>query len=238
MLRVNGNLPKKIYGGNTVSIIDNPWQVSIQIRNQHICGGAIISMNFVLTAASCVTSQPNIVYGNIEVLSGTNDLTKNSEDLYWKIHENYNPHINWINDIAILKLSSSLYYSIYRQKAGFPVTITNRALYRLTGWGNNPETNLMSRYLQQINVKTISPKICRPQYYKEYYLGDSQHCLFPRITTAQITWGNGGSPVMMARKIIGIISTIPLDSQQYPVIYTFIRPYIDWIKEIEKKFEC
>lgn len=68
------------------------------------------------------------------------------------------------------------------------MTITNRAHYSLTGWGNDPETNLMSRYLQQINVKTISPLNCRSQYFKEYYLDDSQHCLFPRLATAQITW--------------------------------------------------
>lgn len=48
--------------------------------------------------------------------------------------------------------------------------------------------------------------------------------------------GNGGSSVMMVRKIIGIISSIPWDSQKYPVVYTSIRSYNDWIKKIEQKF--
>lgn len=92
-----------------VPISRRPWQVSIQLRDYHICNGAIISEDRILTAASCVTYKPNILYGNIKILSGTNDLLSSSIEsphrkiykvAYTIVHEEYDPHSFWINDIG------------------------------------------------------------------------------------------------------------------------------------------
>ncbi|KAF7996590.1 hypothetical protein HCN44_002236 [Aphidius gifuensis] len=105
---VNGNLPKKIIGGQTVQIEKYSYQVSIQYQNYHICGGSIISYHHILTAASCVSSDRNVYYANIEILSGTNDLMR--QTIGWNInkvsrillHEDYDPLNYWINDIGIM----------------------------------------------------------------------------------------------------------------------------------------
>lgn len=43
----------RIVGGELVSIKSFPYQVSLQYRNNHMCGGSIISEKFILTAAHC-----------------------------------------------------------------------------------------------------------------------------------------------------------------------------------------
>ena len=47
-------LDGRIVGGEDVLIQDYPHQASLRFNTQHICGGAIISVNWVLSAAHCI----------------------------------------------------------------------------------------------------------------------------------------------------------------------------------------
>lgn len=44
----------KIVGGLPIEIDLAPHQISLQDRGFHICGGSVISPNFVLTAGECI----------------------------------------------------------------------------------------------------------------------------------------------------------------------------------------
>lgn len=46
-------LDGRIIGGEPALIEDYPYQVSLQYDTYHICGGVIISENYVVTAAHC-----------------------------------------------------------------------------------------------------------------------------------------------------------------------------------------
>jgi secreted trypsin-like serine protease len=43
----------RIVGGVDIRIEEAPYQVSLQYFDEHMCGGAIISKSFVVTAAHC-----------------------------------------------------------------------------------------------------------------------------------------------------------------------------------------
>lgn len=47
----------RIIGGMEAGEGEFPWQVSIQVANQHMCGGAILSSWWILTAAHCLNSE-------------------------------------------------------------------------------------------------------------------------------------------------------------------------------------
>lgn len=47
------SIKDRIVGGIETTIEKHPWQVSLQLKNEHLCGGAIISSQWVLTAAHC-----------------------------------------------------------------------------------------------------------------------------------------------------------------------------------------
>lgn len=44
----------KIIGGMEAEVGEFPWQVSIQARNEHFCGGSIINKWWIVTAAHCL----------------------------------------------------------------------------------------------------------------------------------------------------------------------------------------
>ena len=67
----NENILTKIIDGTETSINEYPWTVSLQIADGHICGGSLISENWVLTAAHCI-GKKNTIY--ILVSLGTTSI--------------------------------------------------------------------------------------------------------------------------------------------------------------------
>ena len=50
----NENILTKIIDGTETSVNEYPWTVSLQIADGHLCGGSLISENWILTAAHCI----------------------------------------------------------------------------------------------------------------------------------------------------------------------------------------
>lgn len=47
----------RIIGGEEAVPYSWPWQVSVQISDEHICGGAVLAKEWVVTAAHCFNSK-------------------------------------------------------------------------------------------------------------------------------------------------------------------------------------
>ncbi|KAF7987394.1 hypothetical protein HCN44_003156 [Aphidius gifuensis] len=237
---VYGNFARKIYGGKLIRIYLAPYVVSIQVRNHHICGGSIISDKYVLTAANCVLAEENVVYGNIQVLAGTHDITDSQYGQIHKVsnvifHEFYNPRDNWINDIAILKLETPIVIQLaYRELVRLPLRKCLGNRYHTSGWGIDPITHDLSTYLQRISIHTVKSTICRSKYSGLLIDFTTQHCFFPSLSSTGLSPGAGGSPIMYGRQIAGIISFDSLDVND-PAVYTDVVGYKYWMEQMKAK---
>ncbi len=98
----------RIVGGEPVKTDTWGWAVSICVRDNHICGGSLISSTLIVTAAHCLTSitSPSSLRINVGSKYLSNIRQQRSvSNIY--IHHNYDTN-TFINDIAIIRLESSI----------------------------------------------------------------------------------------------------------------------------------
>uniref|UniRef100_A0A3Q3DXM5 Transmembrane serine protease 2 n=1 Tax=Hippocampus comes TaxID=109280 RepID=A0A3Q3DXM5_HIPCM len=95
--------------GQQASLGAWPWQVSLQLAGSHRCGGAIISPNWIVTAAHCahMTSNPgdwSVYAGLVEPLG----IHFNPAHAVGHVvaHERFD-RVTYRNDIALMRLTSS-----------------------------------------------------------------------------------------------------------------------------------
>ncbi|KAL1122504.1 hypothetical protein AAG570_002835 [Ranatra chinensis] len=101
-----------------------PYQVSIQILSEHVCGGTLIARDFVVTAAHCVYGT---AFTDVKVVAGIvhlDDLdSRNRQESKVSdgmINPNFNPYSSKY-DIAVLKLYQPFWITKYVNQINIPL---------------------------------------------------------------------------------------------------------------------
>jgi secreted trypsin-like serine protease len=157
----------RIFGGSEAPIDAFPWMVSIRLDalNQlvHLCGGAIVSDSFVLTAASCV--QQAVVFNSLfSINAGIHSVTNGNETTGQLrrisqaiLHPNYNSQNN-LNNIALVRVSPAFNMKTLSVAAISLSNLTSLENMNLTtvGWGlmtNRTNSTEPTIFLQQIIIQ-------------------------------------------------------------------------------------
>ncbi|XP_068134765.1 plasma kallikrein-like [Hyperolius riggenbachi] len=237
----------RIVGGTNSSQGEWPWQVSMHFRtssvsSRHVCGGSIISNQWIVTAAHCVFQRdiPRvwIVYGGITKQS---DITPNTPKLEIEeiiIHSNYS-QVEKGYDIALLKLKSPMTYNDDQQAICLPPRrdfVTPNKCW-ITGWGYTDESGSTSNVLQKAEVPPKSSTECQKSYKEK--MSDKIICAGYKQGQIDSCQGDSGGPlnceVDKTWYLIGITSWGEGCARpDKPGVYTKVADYIDWIVEKTK----
>jgi secreted trypsin-like serine protease len=101
--------PEAIVGGQPASLGEFPYQVSLNVNGQHICGGSIIAPTKILTAAHCLYDHVFPPFYNLKIRTGNLIATRGQscDVSNVRIHPNYKNSVEsaWVNDIAVITVS-------------------------------------------------------------------------------------------------------------------------------------
>ncbi|VTJ59498.1 Hypothetical predicted protein [Marmota monax] len=200
----------KIVGGYTYAKNSLPYQVSLNV-GYHLCGGSLISDQWVLTAAHCYKSRLQVRLGehDIDVLEGDEQFIQAAKIIR---HPNFNKDtLN--NDIMLIKLTSPATISARVSTVSLPTSCPSTGTQCLvSGWGNTLSFGVKyPSLLQCLDAPVLSDTACHNSYPGK---------------------GDSGGPVVCNGELQGIVSWgLGCALKGKPGVYTKVCNYLDWIQE-------
>ncbi|XP_037809751.1 collagenase-like [Lucilia sericata] len=233
-----------IISGTRAELGQFPWHVLLAIyateeEELEVCGGSILSEKWVLTAAHCIHEIQVLVmaFGTIEF--DDTPIMINSDDFF--IHPEYDD-VNLINDIALIELPTPLNFSDNIKTIDL---VSSREINNtfigvqgtICGFGTTSELSKEnSEWLLWTTIEIVNNTECDRAY-------DEQT---PATVMCGIGWnatkqspcvGDSGGALVWKNENdtfiqIGIISYAKRNCSQYPVGYTRVAPFLDFINNI------
>jgi len=252
---------QKIVGGVDAWLKDFPWLVMLGpveddgTVGMYNCGGSLITMSVVLTAAHCLFPQESDVqYDKLRVKIGAETRTQQDGfeeiDVIKKIaHENYEPSPEFKNDIALLKLKHAYDNKGKEFQANticLPFDEKPKEKYlgvdvTVAGWGYTKEDSNPAIQLQKLVTKVMPFAKCEQAHADSGspVLEANNVCAGGEKGKDSCS-GDSGGPLMIERKKankprkawtqIGLVSWgIVCGTQGVPGVYTNVQHYLKWI---------
>ncbi|KAK2895025.1 hypothetical protein Q8A67_012254 [Cirrhinus molitorella] len=234
----------RIVGGQDADVGEFPWQVSLHIKNSHVCGASIISNQWLVTAAHCVQDDGKLKYsqpGTWEVYLGLHtqkEKYKATKRLLKQIipHPSYNPY-TYDYDIALMELDSPVTYSETIRPICLP---TSKTIFpagesvSITGWGATREGGTGATVLQKAKVRIINGTVCDTLMNGQI----TSRMICAGILTGGVDacQGDSGGPMSFLTTdrsfLAGVVSWGDgCARKNKPGIYTNVPKFRGWIKE-------
>ncbi|KAK7137029.1 hypothetical protein R3I93_017179 [Phoxinus phoxinus] len=222
-----------IVNGTEAKPHSRPYMVSLQVKSQHVCGGFLISDEFVLTAAHCNKTE------ELTVVVGAHDLRKRNEgnvrinvNSYYK-HRDYNETTFW-NDIMLLRLEKKVERNRNVEWISIPKTegdIAADSVCSVAGWGSLVTNGTSSPVLMETNVKIMNNETCKHSWKSEFSAAQMM-CVYGDGGSCH---GDSGGPLVCGDTAVGVTSfgdPHGCNSPKLPEVYTKISAFLPWIKKI------
>ncbi|XP_039482946.1 CLIP domain-containing serine protease 14D [Drosophila santomea] len=227
------SLGPKIMNGTNANYAKASYMASISNLTMVFCGGTVIHKDFVLTAAHCIHGKKDTLFVNLGAYN-INHPTDKIRVRYSMPHPEFNK-MNYVNDIALLKLERSVHFSFYIQAICIlmdNIMANHVRRYNALGWGKT-ENAAHSDILQAISLNRTDPMDCYIRM--GLYPDPKQICAKSYGDTCS---GDSGGPLITKIWITGRSFDTQLAIISYGTtecggvgIYTDISPYLGWIAQ-------
>ncbi|XP_059244260.1 putative serine protease 45 [Mustela nigripes] len=224
-----------------------PWEVSLRLENEHVCGGALIDLNWVVTAAHCIqgTKEYSVILGTSKLKPLQASLIPVKDII---LHPKFWGRTFIMGDMALLQLHSPATFSKYVQPICLPEPSYNLKVGTqcwVTGWGQVKQrfsaNSTLTTELQEAEVFIMDNKKCDQIYRKKSFLPHLVPLVLGDMICAtnygeNLCSGDSGGPLaceVEGRWILaGVLSWEKACAKaENPGVYTRITKYSKWIRK-------
>ncbi|XP_041672045.1 mast cell tryptase-like [Cheilinus undulatus] len=238
-------LNTKIVGGVNASAGSWPWQISMHFSigpaTRHICGGTLISDQWVLTAAHCILTNVTsfwTLYMGRETQSGPNNNEVSRSVSQIIVHPDYNDTL-FNNDIALMKLSSPVNFTDFIRPiclASNSSQIHTNSSCWATGWGRlgRDEPLVAFDSLQEVQIPVVGNNQCTCSYMPEPEANITEQMICAGEAGKGTCQGDSGGPLQCQQNSTwvqaGISSFgVPCALPGFPEVYARVSEFQTWI---------
>ncbi|XP_067665326.1 uncharacterized protein [Haliotis asinina] len=240
-----------IVNGNNAIDGEWPWQASIQRKGKHFCGGALVSPNFIVTAAHCVEAYTSD-HRNIEVVLGASNVSaKEPQQQRYKVKSlTIHNHIyHQKNDIALVQIDGTVNYTDYIRPICLPGkddVFTKTTKCYAAGWGMTKADGPASQWLKDAKMRLWNTAKCNGSYAWNGAISETHLCAGYYSGLISICVGDSGGPLMCQTndnnwKLVGVASYVArgCNVPARPSVFSDVNVFKEWIEDkIECKFRC
>ncbi|XP_064541928.1 trypsin [Drosophila montana] len=234
----------RVVGGVAASANSAPYAVSMQYQSTHYCAASIISANWLVTAAHCLTNSAQILGSTLvagsNAVAGTASTTQKRSITYFVVNELYTggtvPY-----DIGLIYTPTAFTWTAAVAAVSLPKSgVVPTGTANLYGWGSTSTTNTASypSVLQvAANVPIISLASCESALgSKGKDVHSTNVCTGPLTGGVSICTSDSGGPLVQDNVLIGIVSwgKLPCGQVNSPSVYVQVSSFISWISANQK----
>ncbi|XP_039084207.1 putative serine protease 45 isoform X2 [Hyaena hyaena] len=220
-----------------------PWEVSLRLENEHICGGALIDLTWVVTAAHCIqgTKEYSVILGTAKLKPANFSKAVSIPVRDIIVHPKYWGRTFITGDVALLQLQTPATFSKYVQPICLPEASYNLKVGTqcwVTGWG---QVKQRFSELQEAEVFIMDNRRCDRIYRRKslaprlipLVLGDM---ICATNYRENLCSGDSGGPLACEAEgmwiLAGVLSWEKACARaQNPGVYTRVTKYSKWIKK-------
>jgi secreted trypsin-like serine protease len=246
----------RIIGGSRAAQGAHPWQVRLTMnmgRGSALCGGSVISPNYILTAAHCVVnqgrvmsaSQVSVLAGTVGGWSGPSGQKRNAAEII--VHSSYGDLVGTRDnqhDIALIRMDRPLSLDSHtaavclnRQRS----SVDENSPVWISGFGQDANGQTQQQ-LKEAQVMIQDGGFCT-RAWRGIYDDSRQVCAISRSNS--VCRGDSGGP--LTQKIngryeqIGLVSFGSADmclNTRMPPVFTRVSNYVNWIERNMRESTC